>query len=311
MVAPGDVERVRAFCREDRISGLLAAAVAAGEVIVEAGGPGIDDDWHDALHGCVLLEAMLVRVAERLDDAGVRWMLTKGPAVAHLDYEDVAERTFADVDLIVHPDDWELCASLLATDRPARPWHDRYVRRFGKGITTLVDDMEVDLHLRYAVGRFGLRCRTADCFDGAGRMRLANRDIPVPARAQRLLHACHHAVFGGNRELRAFRDVAQIALASPDDLDAAWEIARRWNVEAVVATAIEDAWERLRLPADLEVLAAAKRVEIGRGDARALRVFERRSAFRPQALTALTELPWRRRPDFVRTSWMMSRERRR
>ena len=313
-LAPADVDPVRVFCRTDRISGLLACAVRAGGVVMVEGPEtddaraGIEQDWHDALHACVLLEALLIRTARRLNDANVRWLVTKGPAVAHLDYPAPSLRTFADVDLVIHPDDWERAELLLAPAAVSTPWRRRYVRKYGKGTTASIDDMEVDLHLRYAVGRFGLRCRTAECFDDTAHLLLADQLLPAPSRGHRLLHACYHAVLGGSAELRAFRDIAQMSLEFPDDFDDAWRIARRWNVEAVMASAIIETWERLRLPSSHEVAARAMRVEIGRSDDRALGVFARREGFRPQALTAITELPWTGRLGFLHTSWMMSRE---
>jgi len=316
-LAPSDIEAVRAFCRADRISGLLARSIRAGDVVI-GGGAGsdereseIDQDWHDALHACVLLEALLVRTAARLEASGIRWLVTKGSAVAHLDYADTATRTFADIDLIVHPSDWGRAETLLAPAAASAPWRRRYVERYGKGTTAQVDGMEVDLHLRYSIGRFGLRCRTEKCFDEPVVFPLADRELPAPSRAHRLLHACFHASLGGDREVRAFRDVAQMALGHPDDVDRMWIIARSWGVESVVSSAVLEAWSRLRLPADHEVVVRARRVEVSRADQRALGVFGRRPGFRPQALTALTELPWAERPRFVYSSWMMSRERRR
>ncbi|MEP1123839.1 MAG: nucleotidyltransferase family protein [Ilumatobacter sp.] len=312
-----DLEGVRVFCRTDRISGLLADAVRSGEIVIEtAQEPGdiatsIDDDWHDALHACVLLEALLVRVAEQMDAADIRWLVTKGPAVAHLDFADPALRTFGDIDLVIHPDDWDRTVAILADDSSSHQWHHRYVRRYGKGVTAMVDGMEVDLHLRFAIGRFGARCRTEECFDGPGSITLAGRLIPVPSTPHRMLHACFHAALGGSREVRAFRDVAQIALGSPEDLETAWRIADRWKVRAVMAAAIVETWQRLDLPSGHDVAVRAERVEIDRADERALRVFAHRAGFRRQALTTLTELPWSERPRFVGTSWMMGRERRR
>jgi hypothetical protein len=56
------------------------------------------------------------------------------------------------------------------------------------------------------------------------------------------------------------------------------------------------------------VVGRARGTRIDRADARALRVFSERPGFRPQALTTLAALPWRARPRFVQTAWMMSRE---
>ena len=76
-----DAEPIRIFARTDRISGLLAGAVRSGEVVftsdADAHLESIDDDWHTALHACVLIEALLVRLADRLAPTRVRWSRTR------------------------------------------------------------------------------------------------------------------------------------------------------------------------------------------------------------------------------------------
>jgi hypothetical protein len=314
-----DVGALRTFCRNDRISGLLAGAVRSGEIVLT--GPAgtlsttervesIDADWQEALRACVLVEALLTRVAARLDAAGIRWLLTKGAALAHCDYPDPSLRTFADVDLLIHPDDWHGVVELLVDDRHHRPGHLEFVHRYGKGRTVLVDDMEVDLHLRFAVGRFGVRCRMRDCFVEVDAIHLGGRRIPIPAAEFRLLHACFHATLGGQAGLRAVRDVAQLALASPATVERTWDIARSWRVEAVVARALSETSRRLRLPADHAVVTTAPTTAVTRTDWAALEVFARQAPFRLQSLTTLSALPLREHPSFAHAAWKMSREHR-
>ena len=257
VIVDGDeLDAIRMFCRTDRISGLLAGAVNDGEIAIAPD----DRDRRSDRGGQRRLARRAARMrtrrgtprasADRLDDVGVRWRVTKGSAVANLDFPDPALRTFADVDLMIHPDDWDAALELLVTDRADRSRALDFAKHYGKGCTTMVDDMEVDLHLRFAVGRFGARCRPEELFDAVDTYVLAGRTIPALTTHFRLLHACYHACLGGNAELRAFRDVAQLALGSPDAIDAAWDIARSWNVEAVVAQAVTETWRRLQLPSD-------------------------------------------------------------
>jgi len=307
-----DAEPIRIFARTDRISGLLAGAVRSGEVVftsdADAHLESIDDDWHTALHACVLIEALLVRLADRLAPTGVRWRVTKGAAVAHLDYPEPTLRNFADIDLVVHADDWEAILDAVPVDRSGRTRALAFAHRFGKGATAMVDGMEIDLHLRFALGRFATRNRLAECFDTAEPFELAGRTISALTAEFRLLHACHHAVLGGEAELRAFRDVAQMALTSPAAMERAWDVARSWGVEAVVAAAVTEAWRRLRLPMSHPVALAAEGIVIHGADRRALEVFARRASFRRQALTSLGALPLWQRPGFIHSAWRMSME---
>lgn len=289
-----DVERVRMLCRTDRIAGLFAGAVQAGEVAVDAHHVElIVDDWHQGLRACVLLEALLLRTAERLAALDVHWAVTKGSAVGHLDFPDPAQRLFGDVDLVVHPDDWARALDALGSVRAAGPRARAFTQCFGKGETLVIDDMEIDVHMRFSVGRFGVRSEMSDCFGELDSFTLADRPIPALAAEYRLLHACFHAVLGGNQGLRAFRDIAQILTAHPDCVAPMCEVARRWQATAVVATALVSTWEKLRLAPDHPVVETARAEPIGRRDRDALSVFANDRRFRPHAMTAL-DLPVQR-----------------
>jgi len=304
-----DVELVRLFCRIDRIVGLLASGMRSGEIAVAAQHAElIMDDWHQGLRACVLVEALLVRVAQQLDRDGIRWALTKGSAVGHLDFPDPGLRLFADVDLVIHQQDWDSVLQSLDRVHEVGPHTRSFTRRYGKGETLQIDDMEVDLHLRFAVGRFGVRSAMEDCFRELDSFVVAERSIPALSADCRLLHACFHATLGGNPGLRAYRDVAQLVSAPPECVATMWESARRWRATAVVATALVSTWEHLQLDPAHPVVIAASEVPIGRSDRRALDVFANNSRFRPQAMTALAALPWHRRPGFLLAAWQMSRE---
>jgi hypothetical protein len=298
-----------ARARFDRISGFLVAAIESGAIHA-------DDDtlelarerWHSSLLGVTMVEALAVRTAGQLDTAGVRWRLTKGAALAHLDYPDqLACRTFGDVDLVIHPADWDHALdALLAVGhtRPSPEMRPGWDVAFGKG-ATIVDEneFEIDLHLRFAIGRFGVRSQMEDMFDRQDSIELAGRTIPTLAGSDRLLHACHHLVLGGFSEWRVARDVAQLVLVSGVDWAETVATAERWNVEAVVASGIRQAWERLDLAVSHPAHHWAVEQSIGRRDARAIEVFSSNRPFREEALTAVGGL----RPIQVpRYLWMLT-----
>lgn len=304
-ISDEDAGEVLARSRFDRTTGFLAAALLDGTV--EASNDTVEAaaaEWQRSLRGVVLVEAFAVRTASVLEDADVRWRLTKGAALAHLDYSDrIAERTFGDVDLVIHPDDWT--PALQALDaaglrRVAPELRPGYDLRFGKG-ATLIDEREweIDLHLRFAIGRFGVRSRMAELFERGDQIELASRAIPVLAGPDRLLHACHHLVLGGFSALRVARDVAQLVLVSDVDWEAAVATAERWRVDAVVASGIVQAWERLDLEIDHPAHRWAAGHPIGVGDARAIAVFTDERPFLSRALTAIPALAWHRIPGYL------------
>jgi Uncharacterised nucleotidyltransferase len=248
------------------------------------------------------LEALAVRTAGLLDAAGINWRLTKGAALAHLDYPDPAVRTFGDVDLVVHPSDWTAAYRLLSSSgyrRHAPTLPGNHDDRFGKGATlTTADGLEVDLHRRFAIGRFGVTTRMEALFESSAAIALGGRAIPVLDPVGRLLHACFHAALGGFRVLRAFRDVAQLILVSGADWEAAFDIARSWRAEAVVAAAVTEAWHRLKLDTDHPAHRLAASTTMSRTDRRVVEIFAT-WPFRTQALSAVGRLPPRQVPRYL------------
>ena len=216
------IHEVLASARYDHLTGLLAAAVDHGVLVVdEPSRMLVRMAWQEELLACVVLESLAVRTAAVLDESEVRWRLTKGAALAHQDYPDPSLRTFGDVDVVVHPADWKRALDALARggmQRFGADLGDEYDRRYGKGATlTSSDGYEVDLHRCFSVGRFGVTSQMEDAFAGAGSILLGGRVIPTLTPEFRLVHACHHAVLGGFQRLRAFRDVAQVLLLNAVD----------------------------------------------------------------------------------------------
>lgn len=304
-VVANDVVDVSNLAGYDSLFGFLSVAILDGAIVID------DDDvrsdllqrWHEHLLTCVVLEALIVRTAVILDGAGVNWRLTKGAALAHLDYPDPAVRTFGDVDLVIHPDHWTTALHALQANGYARSADfigNDYDRRYGKGATlTSADGLELDLHRRFAIGRFGVTSKMNDVFEPSDAIVLAGRSIPVLAPSYRLLHACYHASLGGFRFLRALRDVAQLILVTQVDWEATYAVARRWQAEAVVASAVAESWQRLSLDRAHPAYVRAMNTSISRADERALHVFQTDESFRSQALTAVGALPLTEVPRYL------------
>jgi len=302
-------EQVLFRARSDHLTGFLASALLAGVVTADDDGltSTLWQQWHGELRTCVRLEALTVRTAELLDEAGIRWRLTKGAALAHLDYPEASIRTFGDVDLVIHPSDWSEAFRVLSQSgyqREAPTLPADYDTRFGKGATLITaDGLEVDLHRRFAIGRFGVTARMETLFESSVSVDLAGWPIPVLDPVSRLLHACFHAALGGFRGLRAFRDVAQLILVSGVDWEATFRVARTWRAEAVVSSAIRDAWVRLELDVEHPAHARALSTPVSRGDERVLGMFAQGSTFRSQALSALPRLSLHEVPRYL---WSLS-----
>lgn len=309
MLDAAEANRVLTRARVHKLTGFLATAmldhvVAADDEVQSS----VRRQWHGDLVNSVRLEAQVVRTAQLLDGAGIGWRLTKGAALAHSDYADPSMRTFGDVDLVINPPDWSATFGLLTSSgyhREAATLPGGYDDRYGKGATLKSPDgFEIDLHRRFAIGRFGVRSRMEDLFTSGGTIELAGRKIPVLDPAGRLLHACYHAVLGGFQGLRGFRDIAQLILVTGADWKTTFEVARSWKAEAVVAFAIGKSWEQLKLDVRHPAHTRAKATTVSRTDGRVLELFAGESTFRSQALTSVPRLPPFEVPRYL---WSLSR----
>lgn len=315
-LTPDEAALAIRLARSDRISGLLASAIDSGALVVDDAIADVATTvWREQLRASVVLEGLVVRTSTVFTEATIRHRLTKGAAVAHLDFGDPSLRPFGDVDLVVHPADWQAALDLLAGighHRPATPLPAGYDERYGKGATWYTDDgLSVDLHRRFAIGRFGVTSHTPDVFESRDAIVLAGVGIPTLTAPDRLVHACYHAVLGGRPRIRAFRDIAQLVLHTQVDWQAAFDRASSWRAEAVLARGIVGSWRRLGLTVEHPALDHARSVQISRRDAWALRQFQEPTSFRRQASTTALGVPTREIPVVMYTMAAGYRQRRR
>lgn len=246
--------------RSERVVTLLARTVRDGVVPATNTQTAevVDLDMR-RMAGVLSLEATLLRVADVLDEAGVPFRVLKGPAVAHLDYPDPALREFGDLDLLIRPADLDRTIALLARHGYARRFPEPrsgFDRRFTKSVS-VVDraGTELDLHRTFAPGGFGLHVQVEALWDAPVTwFTLAGRELPALGPAERLTHACYHAVLGNSPpRLVPQRDIAEMLLRGSPAPERVRALAASWRGEAVVAHAIRTAWTTLRLTEQVEL----------------------------------------------------------
>lgn len=281
--------------RRERITGLLAAAVTAGSFpITDAQAEQVVDAHVEDMAGVLLLERLLLTVAAALDSAGIEARVLKGTAVAHLDCHDPSLRPFGDIDLLVRPEQLAAVGDTLErlglqpTAPQVRP---DFPSRFGKGfVLRSPEGLEVDVHRTLAGGAYGLRVPVEDLWRNARPFVVGGTVLHALGDEERLLHAALHAAVGGQVcNLLSLRDVADMALYGDFDHDHLRALARRWGVEAALATTVRSAWEAFRI-SDVTALSRwAERHPIPAREARILAAHAPpRSTYAAQALVALS-----------------------
>ena len=280
-----------------RLTGLAVAAVEHGNLILaEDLRVELLGHHREAMLSALALERNLFSVASALDDAAIRFVVLKGPAVAHVAYPDPSWRPFGDIDVLVGADRFERACRILADLGYRRSFVDPrpgFTARFGKGAAHVgPDGMEVDLHRLLADGPFGYWLDHDTVLSATASFELAGRRFTRLDDAAIVLHACMHAVLGGrNPTLLQLRDVAQLSRRG-----VRWELledwGRRWRLQAVLARAmdlVEQRLGRLALPDEAHELRRSLRPSMQ--EERALRACAEERFRGERAFASLRALP--------------------
>lgn len=244
---------LRSSASRNRLSGLLVSAVDAGDLAAtdDQRAEAVEDQAR-AMSGALLLEDLLLTVTAVLVAAGVATRVLKGAAVAHLDYSSPDHRAYGDVDVLVRSEDIDLAVRTLCTaglERAFQPPRHDWDRRFGKGATFReTDGLEVDLHRTFCTPPLGMRIKLADLWTASEPVWLAGLVLEALPRELRLLNAAFSgAVSDTVPALATLRDIVQIALHPALDSGAVRDLAQGWRSQAVLAFAVNAAWDQLQV----------------------------------------------------------------
>jgi hypothetical protein len=303
-LVPLDDAAWRAFLDEvayERLAGLLAAAILDGAF------PATDAQIEEAasLHTevavvALLLERLLLVVADRFAGIDLEFRVLKGPSVAHVDYPEPSLRCFGDLDLLVRGSDFARAVAALEGDgghRGVPELRRGFDHRFGKGATiAMPGDLEIDLHRTFVAGPLGMTVDHDGLFATSTPFALGDRELVGLGTEERFLHACVHAGLGRPARLFSLRDVAQMSLSANGlDLDRVHRLADSWRARAVVARAVNLAWAAFDLADSVALSAWA---ESYRPDASETRMLDSYvggdRSFTRQAIATLRVIPRRR-----------------
>lgn len=233
-----------ALMRTQRISGLAVAAAGSGMVrLRDEQLTSLLEHHREAMAWTLIVEQVLLEVAADLEAAGVRYLVLKGASLAHTLYPDPSWRAFGDLDLLVTTPQWRQACRVVQRGRSSRDLPEPrpgFDERFGKATVFQSEQgVQIDLHLRLALGPFGLWMKTDGLFDRPSALDLGGRSVPRLQDTELLLHACVHASLGSSPPLLVpLRDVLQIASVGDVDWTRFEALARRWHLQVVVRHAL-------------------------------------------------------------------------
>lgn len=235
----------------ERLLGLLLPAITTGAFpVTPLQAKQVRELATDAVRYCLVLEGELLRAAVLLSAADVSLRVLKGPAAAALDYPDPTMRAFVDIDILIRSEEFDRAVETLTRAGYVREHpqpRSGFDRRFSKGTSFISPrGLALDVHRTFVMGPYGLKVHLDDLWAPGTTFRIAGQPFIALSAEARLLHACYHAALGDwPRRILPHRDIAQIALTGRYDESRFYELTKRWQAEAVVATSVALAWDLL------------------------------------------------------------------
>jgi hypothetical protein len=285
---------------QQRLIGLLAAAIGDETFPVT-------DDQRKAVAelqtqvaiGTLILERLLLDVADRFDSEKLPFRTLKGSAVAHIDFPDPELRSFGDVDILVRPGDFGRVVEVLESmggRRSVPELRPGFDRRFGKGaVIKMPAGLEIDLHRTFVAGALGMTIDLDSLFKRKTSFVLGDRELLALGPEERFIHACMNAALAREVSRHSLRDVAQMVLNNRLDTNRVIRVAERWRCGAVVARAIELAWSTLDLADAVPLSAWAGRYQSQTHERRVLNSYvSGDGSYTRQAISAIRVIPRRR-----------------
>lgn len=180
----------------------------------------------------LILDAATAELFPRLEQAGVRALLLKGPSVARWLYANEGERGYSDIDVLLSPEQLRSAGEVLR----ALGYKRVHTFRSEEGWLRRRDQVVVDVHTSLV----GVEAGESDAWrllsERSEPLTVAEVDVEVLAPDARALHIAMHALAHGSRERKPLADLERaLRLLPADTWDEAAALAQR--LDAVPAFA--------------------------------------------------------------------------
>jgi hypothetical protein len=169
----------------------------------------------------VFLTRHLAELLQRLSAEGVRAMPIKGPVLAIAAYGDLALREFGDLDVVVHPDDFDHARSLLAgwgyaPKAQLTSAGERALRASDHHLPLVSADGQVEVELHWSLGRGRLGRDDAWVWSNVRPVSILGMELPSLSWSALLVYLCAHGASHGWGNLGWIRDVAGVLLSNAE-----------------------------------------------------------------------------------------------
>ena len=218
----------------ERIAGLLDKAIDEGLPATPQQHRAATDAYRQAVMHDLRVEEAMLRVAGALDGSNVRWRVIKGAAAARQLHPDPSLRSTGDVDVMVHPDDFDTALLLIqpmgstGADYPAHGPASRQHAAEQTFVTRLGVELDVHRAVRGPLNRY--RIPPALLFEAPQAIEVQGQDLEAPPPAVVVLHAMLHLGTGrrgptGSARLSTLFDLLVARRHFPSEYSRAHELA--------------------------------------------------------------------------------------
>ncbi|HEU4556419.1 MAG TPA: nucleotidyltransferase family protein, partial [Longimicrobium sp.] len=177
------------------------------------------------LHHALAMAGELRRLLDLLSSGGFEALAYKGPALAAAAYGDLSLRTFADLDLLVRPDDVPRALEVLgkagyASALALSPAQERWFRRVDGDYPLVHRDTGalVELHARVSSLRFGMPIETAALIRRSRTVALGGGEVRTLGDDDHLLVLCVHGAKHRWQRLEWLAAIAALLRAGRGDV---------------------------------------------------------------------------------------------
>ena len=207
----------------------------------------------------LLIVGALSALGRRFDDAGVRWVVMKGPVVAGLLYPDVGDRSYGDLDLLVLRQDFATAADILEQlgyVHTTKDWALAERMLAGElGMISALATVDLHWHLHYSTeDRQPFELPIEAMLARARRVTVSGIEVPTLDPVDTLLTLAFHAARSDGHRLVWFKDVERSLVVERPDLDELVRRARASQVAGAVGLILGRARSLLGAPVPVEIL---------------------------------------------------------
>jgi hypothetical protein len=205
----------RALEGVDRVPAEVRSELGAGE-------------RHASLHHLIVVGA-LSDIARAFDEAGLTWVVMKGPVLATHLYPSTGDRSYGDLDLLVDRRDFGAAVQILEDLGYRHTIHNwkRAEEMLAGEISLVSSTMAVDLHWHLHYSRQDRRPFALDpeaMLERARRVNVSGVDVPTLDQVDTVLTLAFHAARSDGHRLIWLKDVERAVAVDTPDFD---ELVRR------------------------------------------------------------------------------------